>query len=170
MRADQLAAVLKISGGKDEQVNCLLSRPSPNTQEYLSAHGVVGPHPPLVSCVMVTRGIVPILRHSVECFCRQTYPNRELVVVYDGEQEGIEAFFRSMQLPKVTLVSVPSVFSLGELRNIGIARASGQIIAQWDDDDLFDPLRLSLCVRTLLESGTAAVFLGSWLLWWPARA
>jgi hypothetical protein len=38
---------------------------------------------PLVSCLMVTRGDRRTLSHALECYRRQLYANRELVVVTD---------------------------------------------------------------------------------------
>jgi glycosyltransferase involved in cell wall biosynthesis len=125
---------------------------------------------PLVSCVMVTRGVVPLLRHAAECFRRQSYPNRELVVVCGRDSDKVREFFHHAECGRVRLVRVRTKLALGNLRNIGISYASGEIIAQWDDDDLSDPDRLSHLVSILLSSGdTAAVFLSRLLLWWPAR-
>ena len=119
---------------------------------------------------MVTRGVVPILRHSAECFRRQTYPHRELLVVCDQNADAVENFFRSDKYGTVKMVRVPTGFALGNLRNIGIAHAAGDIIAQWDDDDLSDPERLTACVNLLLRVDTAAaIFLSRWLIWWPLR-
>ena len=40
---------------------------------------------PLVSCLMMTRGHIELLRYSLACYQRQTYANRELVVVSEPE-------------------------------------------------------------------------------------
>jgi glycosyltransferase involved in cell wall biosynthesis len=166
MSSEQIAAVLNVSPGKDD---IQLFRPELSTHGYIAAHQALGAEPPMVSCIMVTRGLIPILRYSAECFRRQTYPHRELVVVCDANAAEVEDFFNAAQIPNVKVVKLPLGFSLGELRNFGIAQASGQIVAQWDDDDLSDPTRLTMSVQALLTAGVAAVFLSSWLFWWPAR-
>ncbi len=126
---------------------------------------------PLVTCVMITRGVIPILRNSAECFRRQSYANRELVVVSERDAyNNVQAFFRSHDYNNVKLVRVPFRLPLGNLRNIGISYSSGDIIAQWDDDDLCDPDRLKSSVEVLLDcERAAAAFLSRWLIWWPAR-
>jgi hypothetical protein len=41
---------------------------------------------------------------------------------------------------------------------------------QWDDDDLYDPLRITLAMAVLIQSPqNAAALLGRVLLWWPER-
>jgi glycosyltransferase involved in cell wall biosynthesis len=129
-----------------------------------------GQKSPLVTCVMITRGVVPILRHSAECFRRQSYTNRELVVVCYQNADRVEDFFRSHNYNKARLVRLESRLSLGDMRNIGISHSSGEIIAQWDDDDLHDPDRLKHSVGVLLHcERAAATFLSRCLIWWPAR-
>jgi glycosyltransferase involved in cell wall biosynthesis len=141
-------------------------KPQPTQSDGTDA----GQQSPLVTCVMITRGVVPILRHSAECFRRQSYVNRELVVVYDQHADKVEDFFRSGDYNNVRLVRVEDRFVLGNLRNIGISHSSGEIIAQWDDDDLHDPDRLKHSVDVLLKcKRVAAAFLSRCLIWWPAR-
>jgi glycosyltransferase involved in cell wall biosynthesis len=125
---------------------------------------------PLVSCLMVTRGNIQLLRYSLECYRRQTYQNRELVVVTDSQHvERVENFIKLSGIPNVTVVRADASLTLGDLRNMTVARAQGDILMQWDDDDLNDQLRIEIFVSTLIETGAAAVFLSRWLIWWPHR-
>ncbi len=64
----------------------------------LGSNSGASQHSPLVTCVMVTRGVVPILRHSAECFRRQTYPHRELLVICNQNEENVESFFTVMTI------------------------------------------------------------------------
>ncbi len=45
-----------------------------------------------VSCVMVTANRAALARRAVDCFLRQRWANRELVVVDDGEQDYTPLF------------------------------------------------------------------------------
>jgi glycosyltransferase involved in cell wall biosynthesis len=154
-------------------IDCHLLRPSYANEKFREAYRNKSGGDPLVSCIMVTRGVIPILRHSVECYRRQTYAERELIVVCDNHAEEVERYFRSINCKNAKVVRVPAGIglTLGDLRNIGISRAQGQLIAQWDDDDLSDPNRLAIAVRVLCdkEIDVAGVFLSSWVFWWPAR-
>jgi hypothetical protein len=126
--------------------------------------------PPLVSCLMVTRGDVGVMAYSIECFVKQTWPHRELVIItYRDKVELVERLAQSYGLGKAVIKGVDPDISLGEMRNIAVARAHGDILVQWDDDDLSDPLRIAGAVTLLTHTGAAAVMLKRWALWWPQR-
>lgn len=87
--------------------------------------------PGMVSCLMVTKpSRIDMARRAIECFEAQTYRNRELVIVAE------EA------LPIAARDIIFGTGSLGELRNVSVAHANGEFIAQWDDDDWHHPQRL----------------------------
>jgi glycosyltransferase involved in cell wall biosynthesis len=108
------------------------------------AKSVAGP--PLVSCVMPTRGRPKFVAQSIRYFQRQDYPNRELVIVYDDESDlpdGIDE-------PDIRTVRRTQA-SLGDKRDEGLRAARGEIIAHWDDDDWYAPQRLSAQVTPIAE-------------------
>ena len=79
---------------------------------------------------MVTqRGREEFARNAVAKFEAQTYDNKELVIV---QQETY--------LPPGILEGEKVI--LGELRNEAVRRAKGQIVIQWDDDDLYGSQRI----------------------------
>jgi glycosyltransferase involved in cell wall biosynthesis len=128
------------------------------------------PDRPMVSCLMVTRGDTELLRYAVDSFARQTWRNRELIVVTNsGHGEAIKALLFARGIEAASIFVVSADLSLGDLRNIGAARAKGQILMPWDDDDLSDPQRIETCVAVLMRTGAAAAFLSRLLLWWPER-
>jgi len=94
----------------------------------------------VISCVCVTQpGREDFLRQAVADFHDQDLPSeeRELIVVGDPK-DGT---------------------SLGELRNRAIAKASGDFVATWDDDDRHHPDRLQLQIADILRTGKATSFL-----------
>lgn len=125
---------------------------------------------PLVSCLMVTRDRPRLAERAIECFLAQSYPNRELVVIDSGEsndlQEGIEAICYPPIKPHRER---PAGRSMGELRDLAVEKASGQYVCIWDDDDLYDPDRLSIQMNAITSLGADACFLARLQLWWPAR-
>jgi glycosyltransferase involved in cell wall biosynthesis len=125
------------------------------------------PELPRVSCLMVTRGRMPWVRAATASFAAQTWPHRELVIVCDAVTDALRALVAAT--PQVRLEEAPAGLTLGELRNLSLARAHGDFVCQWDDDDLYDPGRIALSMKVLTESGVDAVFLDRWLTWWPAR-
>lgn len=137
---------------------------------------------PLISCLMVTRGQRAergaLLEFAIDGFARQTYPNRELVIVCDSpalpQDDPLERAIRATGCPNVRLIRVDAAgrqggATLGELRNIAVDHAAGHYVCQWDDDDLYDPCRLQMQQRVLAAAGAQACLLGRWMMWWPAE-
>ena len=123
---------------------------------------------PLVSCLMVSRGRSRPARWSIECFRQQSYANRELVVLTANPDGDIADYIESLQDSRIRFVGVqPASLSLGELRNVTLAHARGDIVATWDDDDLFGSDRLAAQMTALLSCGAAASFCERITIWWP---
>ena len=124
------------------------------------------PADPLISCLMVT---LPVperfdrLKESVAGYVGQTYRPRELVVVANGgvpeALAAIKAHIASLGRDDIRILEPPGTLTLGALRNISKASARGEVVCQWDDDDLFHPERLRLQLAALVESGAEAVCL-----------
>jgi glycosyltransferase involved in cell wall biosynthesis len=124
---------------------------------------------PLVSCVMVSRGTAEILRHSVACFRRQTYANRELVVILQEVSPELRTYLDSLEDRRIAVHVMPASLTLGDLRNMAIARAKGRLICQWDDDDLHHARYLEQMVGFVEANEAGAAFLDQWTIWWPRR-
>lgn len=101
---------------------------------------------PLISCLTVTKDRLVLLKEAIRCYCRQTYPNRELVIVTDGLprfRRAIEDHLQQLGRTDIRLVCVDEPDqTLGTLRNISLDSARGELVCQWDDDDLNHPERL----------------------------
>jgi len=94
---------------------------------------------PLISCIMPTYNRRPFLPLALRCFLDQDYPNKELIVVDDGEDRVGDL---AENLPGVRYLSPASRLSIGAKRNLACAEARGEIVAHWDDDDWYAPDRL----------------------------
>ena len=129
----------------------------------------------LVSCLMVTLPVpqrLGFVQRSVRAYCRQTYANRELVIVMDaGGQSDKAALVRhisSLGRPDIRIVDAPRKLPLGALRNISVAHAAGTYLCHWDDDDHHHPRRLELQLQSLLASGSQGVCLQEVMLYFSA--
>ncbi len=97
---------------------------------------------PLVSCVVPTAGRPAYLAQSLYYFMIQDYPNKELIIVYNNNND-LPVEWREIYLPaNVKLVKTAETV-LGAKRNLGCQYAEGAIIAQWDDDDFYGEERLT---------------------------
>ncbi len=129
----------------------------------------------MISCLMVTRPNptrIAFAKHSIEDYCRQSYVDRELVVVVDGNAGGedisaLSAHIYSLGRGDIRLhLSHPGV-RLGGLRNLSVAIAAGDVICQWDDDDRFHPQRLETQIALLEQGKHAAVYLQEVMQYFP---
>ena len=109
---------------------------------------------PLVSCILPTRNRPRFVIEAVRNFLAQDYPERELVVVDDGETP-IACLLPDD--PRIVYVRATGRLTIGDKRNLACTRARGSIIAHFDDDDWYPPTRLSSEVRALCEAGADLV-------------
>ena len=87
------------------------------------------------------------MRQALAYFERQDYPNRELIIVDDGDDRVSDLISPDSQ---VRYLTVPQNTSIGAKRNIACEQARGDIIAHWDDDDWYAPHRLEHQIAPLL--------------------
>ncbi len=102
---------------------------------------------PMVSCIMPTRNRRTFVRQALIYFERQDYPNKELIIIDDGD-DLVGDLVASH--PLVRYIALPRRASIGAKRNLACEKAHGAIIAHWDDDDWYAPHRLSYQVAPLL--------------------
>lgn len=98
---------------------------------------------PLVSCVMPTRNRSGFVRQSIKHFVAQTYPNKELIIVADGED--LASIIQTVDpAENIRLFQLPGDggVTVGYKRNYGVMCSTGQFIANWDDDEWQSPNRL----------------------------
>ena len=123
----------------------------------------------MISCVCVTRGdrLTP-LADAIGDFARQTFDDRELVLLHDGDDQrnaaiaGLAAAHRDLVIRVERAKPGPR---LGGLRNLAIERAKGEWICQWDDDDRYHPDRLRLQWECAQENNALANYLSDQLHW-----
>lgn len=102
---------------------------------------------PLVSCIMPTWNRRPFLSLALQMFRQQDYPNRELIIIDDGDDPVGDL---AENMPGVHYIRLTTRASIGAKRNLACRQAQGQIIAHWDDDDWYSPDRLRYQVAPIL--------------------
>lgn len=96
-----------------------------------------------ISIILATRDRAGLLANAVASVRAQSYPNWELIVVDDGSADETPALLERWSAEDERIVpSQGDSRGVSAARNIGISRASGDIICYLDDDNLMEPLWL----------------------------
>ncbi len=132
-----------------------------------SAPPIAGEARPRVSCIMPTRDRRRFVSQAVRYFLRQDYPDVELIVVDDGHDPVGDLIPDDA---RTVYIRLDRPQSIGAKRNIACRRASGTLIAHWDDDDWSAPHRLRRQVEALLASDADLCGLSELLHYRPFRA
>ena len=109
---------------------------------------------PLVTAVLVTRDRPEFLAVALRCFAEQTWPNRELVVVDDGNR--FPADERAVAAVGGRVMRMPTGTTLGEKLNAGAEAARGVIIQKWDDDDFYASHYMAAMVSPIVDGWRVA--------------
>lgn len=124
------------------------------------------PELPFVSCLMIT-GKTPhhykLAQRAIVCYLQQTYLSKELVIINTGKplfNSGGYASLSSLEEAKKINISALQTIreihvkqekqTLGELRNISMKEAKGDLLLQWDDDDWYSPERITFQVTNFV--------------------
>ena len=117
---------------------------------------------PLISCIMPTYGRPAYVNEAVQMFLAQDYPHKELILLNDcsGQQFDFDH-------EDVRVFNIDQRYStLGEKRNDAVELACGELLAVWDDDDVYMPWRLSFSLAEMRRYQTpfyrAAEFWAYW--------
>lgn len=94
---------------------------------------------PLITCIMPTWNRRPYIPAAIACWQAQTYQERELLVVDDGE-DRVEDLIPSDA--RIRYVRLERKVTCGQKRNVCCQHAQGEVIAHFDDDDWSAPGRL----------------------------
>ncbi len=110
---------------------------------------------PLASIVTATKR-PHLLKQILENFSRQTYFNKELIVVVHGA-EGAACEIPPELAGSVRVIHVPAIVNLGFCLNEGIRQAAGDIWFKVDDDDYYGPHYIEDLVNAYRFSGADIV-------------
>lgn len=120
---------------------------------------------PLISCLCVTEGRPEKLERAIRCFFDQTYPNKEMVVVYKPtDADTIRCLKQYGDKLNCVAITEEREITLGERRNISINHSKGEFICNWDDDDWYHPQRLEYQYDSIATYKVGASMLAYYLI------
>mmetsp|Transcript_62047 Transcript_62047/g.192188 ORF Transcript_62047/g.192188 Transcript_62047/m.192188 type:complete len:905 (-) Transcript_62047:60-2774(-) len=105
-----------------------------------------------------------------QVFEAQTWPDKELVIVETYTHKYSEFFHElARRDPRVVYVRFQRPagedWSIGLKRNIGAHLATGELIVNFDDDDIYAPVYISSMAAVLEDRSLQAVKLSSWFIY-----
>ena len=117
---------------------------------------------PKISVIIPTQNRTHLLPEIIDCFNQQTWWNKELLIL-DNTRNGKEAIEQlQKQYPNILLWHIEEMCSIGSKRNQLIQKASGELIAHFDDDDYYAPSYIENLVKVLINSSSDLVKLSAW--------
>jgi glycosyltransferase involved in cell wall biosynthesis len=122
---------------------------------------------PLISCLCITHNNPKQLQLVINCFNAQTYANKELMVLFEGDNTYVKGLSNHNRNKDIYFVEVPAnpKLTLGELRNIAVEQCNGEYFCQWDDDDWYANNRLQVQMDAIRQSCKPASMLLYWLMY-----
>lgn len=113
-----------------------------------------------ISCVCPTYRRPQLLENAIACFLAQDYPDKELVI-WDDAGELPEASGSGWRI-----ISTKERFpSIGAKYNAICEVTTGDVIAVWEDDDIYLPTHLSRTSRPLRQDYDFSKDRGMWSLY-----
>tara|TARA_R110001592_G_scaffold317062_1_gene593719 strand:+ start:862 stop:1467 length:606 start_codon:yes stop_codon:yes gene_type:complete len=98
------------------------------------------------------------LKESVKYFNNQTYPNKELIIVIDNNEEYYQKIYEEYSSENVFVYNGTQK-GIPNLRNITLEKSNGEYVIIWDDDDESRPKRLEIQMWPIIYFGYDASIL-----------
>jgi len=109
-----------------------------------------------VSIIMPTYNRANYIGETIESIRKQTYENWELIIVDDGSDDNTEEIVSAIKDDRLKFYKAGRIAVNGKIKNIGIEKANGELIAFIDSDDLWAETKLEKQVAALQEYPEAA--------------
>ena len=103
----------------------------------------------LVSIIMPTYNREGLILQSIESVRIQTYYNWELIIVDDGSEDNTEQLVRDIGDHRIHFIKAGRIVINGRVKNIGLEKARGDMIAFIDSDDLWASNKLEMQIAML---------------------
>lgn len=117
-----------------------------------------------ISVITPTRNRATRVGSAVRSVLGQTYANLELIVVDDASEDHTPDVVRGFDDPRLVPIRNPRRLGEGGSRNVGLDRATGDVVCFLDDDNCFDPDWLRSVAWAFTNDPTATVIYGARLI------
>ncbi|NOT49901.1 MAG: glycosyltransferase [Chitinophagaceae bacterium] len=104
---------------------------------------------PKVSIIISSYNGAKYIAETIESVSHQTYQNWELIIVDDGSIDHTCEIVAGIKDERIRLYEAGRVGINGKIKNIGLDKATGELIAFIDHDDLWHPSKLEKQIAAL---------------------
>lgn len=104
---------------------------------------------PKVSIIITTYNGSKYIGETIESVRNQTYQNWELMIIDDGSEDNTCEIITGFKDERIQLFKAGRIGINGRIKNIGLKKASGELIAFIDHDDLWHPSKLEKQITAL---------------------
>ncbi len=106
----------------------------------------------MVSIIMPTYNRAGFIMDTIETVLSQTYPHWELIIVDDGSEDNTEAVISQLNDVRIRFYKAGRIGINGKIKNIGLEKARGDLIAFIDSDDLWAKGKLEVQIKALQQN------------------
>lgn len=102
-----------------------------------------------VSIILPTYNRAGLIIETIESILHQTYSNWELIIIDDGSDDNTEEVVSKIKDERIQFHKAGRTGIVGKIKNIGIEKSNGELIAFIDSDDLWAKTKLEKQVAAL---------------------
>lgn len=113
-----------------------------------------------VSIVVPTYNRAHLIGETIQSIIDQTYSNWELIVVDDGSGDDTKIIIEKFADKRIRYIAIDHCGIFGKVRNVGMQKAMGDLVAFLDSDDLWKPNKLSFQISLLKQYPDAGFIFG----------
>lgn len=107
---------------------------------------------PLVSIIMPAHNAERFIAEAIVSVLQQTYTNWELLIIDDASTDGTAGVIQQFADPRIQYCLTSRIGSPSGVRNVGLRKAHGELIAFLDADDVYYPNTLEKLSQALLNN------------------
>lgn len=104
-----------------------------------------------ISIIITTYNGAKYIADTIDSVLNQTYQNWELIIIDDGSDDKTTEVVTGFKDGRIQLHMAGRIGINGQVKNIGLSQASGELIAFIDHDDLWAPAKLEKQVKALQQ-------------------
>jgi len=106
---------------------------------------------PKVSIILPTYNRASLIMETIDSIRRQTFTNWELIIVDDGSDDNTEEIISQINDARIKFHKAGRIGISGKIKNIGLQKATGELIAFIDSDDLWAPSKMEKQIAALQQ-------------------